>query len=382
MTRGFLLPAAILSAVLFAVPATAAVFGTEADATVAQARETPLRLGVAGVSHGHIANITDNLDKGIFELVGVYEADAGYREDNPLRRKADASIFYDELGRMLDETRPEAVVCFGSIKDHLATVRECAPRHIHVMVEKPLGASLRDAREMVSLASRYGILLLTNYETSWYPSNAFVKSLVDEGRLGRLVRMNVFDGHSGPVEIGCAPRFTDWLTDPVLNGGGAVIDFGCYGANLATWLLGNERPVSVTAVLHTAKPGVYPKVDDDATILLDYASGVTVQIMGSWCWPYNRKDMFVYGLEGYVYQKDATHLDVLAKNHAGKYDSVTAPALPSPSDNPFAYLRAAVRGEITVAPTDLASMENNLIVNEILDAALRSARSGRIVRLR
>jgi len=349
----------------------------------AQAQDTtPIRLGVVGISHGHLGNVTGNLNKGYFEVAGVYEANDEYRAKNELVSRLGEDKFYSDLEKMLDETKPEAVVCFGSIKDHLMAVRACAPRHIHVMVEKPLGASYKDASEMVKLANKYGILLLVNYETSWYASNAYVKSLVDDGTLGKLFKMEVYDGHEGPIEIGCAPRFTDWLADPVQNGGGAVIDFGCYGANLATYLLGNERPVSVSTVLHTQKPGMYPKVDDDATILLNYASGVTVQINGSWCWPYNRKDMYVYGLEGYAYQKNSRDVDVLKKNHGGKFTTVTAPALESPMNSPFAYYRAAIRGEIEVAPSDLAAMENNLIVNEILEAAKKSAQSGKTVRLR
>lgn len=53
--------------------------------------------------------------------------------------------------------------------------------------------------------------------------------------------MEVYDGHQGPVEIKCSEEFLRWLTDPVLNGGGAVTDFGCYGANLATWFFDNQN---------------------------------------------------------------------------------------------------------------------------------------------
>ena len=67
-----------------------------------------------------------------------------------------------------------------------------------------------------------------------------------------------------------------WLTDPEKNGGGAVVDFGCYGANLMTWLQNGRKPIAVTAVTRNFKPDVYPKVDDDATIILEYehATGV------------------------------------------------------------------------------------------------------------
>ena len=51
------------------------------------------------------------------------------------------------------------------------------------------------------------------------------------------------DGHRGPKEINVQPEFFGWLTDPVKNGGGALFDFGCYGANLMTWMMDNQRPL-------------------------------------------------------------------------------------------------------------------------------------------
>jgi predicted dehydrogenase len=95
------------------------------------------------------------------------------------------------------------------------------------------------------------------------------------------------------------------LTDPVLNGGGALTDFGCYGADLITWLMDGQRPTAVLAFTQQIKPEVYPKVEDEATILLAYphAQGI---IQASWNWPFDRKDMEVYGRTGYVLvpQKD------------------------------------------------------------------------------
>lgn len=339
--------------------------------------EKPLRLAVAGVTHGHLWEVIRRIPWGEFEVVGVWEKDDNYFRHNGLRGKVNDNCFYQDLGRMLEETHPEAVVAYGSIYDHLQVVEACAPRGIHVMVEKPLATTVKQALRIEELARNAGIMVLTNYETSWYGSNHEVKAIVDSGQLGAIRRINVYDGHQGPFEIGCGKEFTDWLTDPVLNGGGAVIDFGCYGANLATWLLKNERPISVQAVLQQNKPHKYPKVDDDATILVRYPH-TTVQIMGSWCWPMNRKDMYVYGDQGYVYQKNATELEVLLD---GRKEELSTGVLPSPVDDSFRYLRAAVRGHITVLPTDLASIENNRLVVEILNAAIQSSKTGKAVKL-
>lgn len=338
----------------------------------------PLRLGVAGVSHGHLHEVIVRMDRGDFEVVGVSEPDAELRANNGLSKKLPASCFYADLGEMLDKAKPEVVVAYGSIYDHLAVVEACAPRGIHVMVEKPLAVNMEHANRMANLARKNKILLLTNYETTWYDTNHEAYRLIKENdAIGKITRMNVYDGHQGPFEIGCGKAFTDWLTDPKLNGGGAVIDFGCYGANLATWLMDGQKPVSVYAILNHQKPDKYPNVDDDATIVAEYPDA-TVQIMGSWNWPINRKDMHIYGSKGYIYQDTPTHMRVYKDKKETQWQS---PKLQAPYNDSFYYLKAAVRGDIQVAPTDLSSLENNLIVVEILESAIKSAKSGKAIRL-
>ena len=71
--------------------------------------------------------------------------------------------------------------------------------------------------------------------------------------------MVAMDGHEGPKEIKVQPEFFAWLTDPVKNGAGALFDFGCYGANLMTWLMDNQRPIKVTAIAQTDKPQIYAR---------------------------------------------------------------------------------------------------------------------------
>lgn len=342
------------------------------------AAESSLRLGVAGVSHAHLGEVTRRISRPDFVVVGVWERDDALRERNGLTGRVDSKLFYADLDKMLDETKPEAVVAYGSIFDHLAVVEACAPRGIHVMVEKPLAVSTAHSERMAYLARKHNIHLLTNYETTWYATNHKAYKLVDQGAIGSIVRMNIFDGHDGPIEIGCGREFTDWLTDPVQNGGGAVIDFGCYGANLSTWMMKGEKPLKVYAVLKQLKPQIYPKVDDDATIILEYPSA-TVEIMASWNWPVSRKDMHIYGQQGMIFQDTANHMRLSGKD--GKFEPVTPPRLESPYNDSFRYLKAVVRGDIQVAPEDLSALENNLTVVEILQAAIRSSQSGCAIEL-
>ena len=188
--------------------------------------------------------------------------------------------------------------------------------------------------------------------------------------------MKCNDGHEGPIEIGCGKEFTDWLTDPKLNGGGAVIDFGCYGANLVTWLMNGERPKSVYAILKQLKPDKYPKVDDDATILVEYPSA-TVQIMGSWNWRRDGK-ICIFMVAKDISIRILRVLCVFIPIEKKK--TTLPPKLKEPYNDSFYYLKAAVRKEIQVQPYDLSSLENNLIVVEILESAIKSAKSGKPVR--
>jgi predicted dehydrogenase len=127
--------------------------------------------------------------------------------------------------------------------------------------------------------------VLVNYETTWYPSNHAAYALAREKALGEIRKVVVHDGHRGPKEIGVQPEFLAWLTDPEQNGAGALFDFGCYGANLMTWLMDDARPTSVTAVTRRFKPEIYPRVDDEATIVLEYP-GAQAIIQASWNWPF------------------------------------------------------------------------------------------------
>ncbi|KAA6334872.1 Glucose--fructose oxidoreductase [termite gut metagenome] len=339
----------------------------------------PLRIGVAGLSHGHLWEVISRLDRGDFEVVGIAERNSELWKNERLQAKVDKNLFFQDINEMLDKTKPEVVIVYESIYDHLRIVEACAPRGVHVMVEKPLAANVKQAQRIAKLARQYNIMVLTNYETSWYPTNHKAYDLIKNGQIGEISRIHVYDGHRGPKEIGCSPEFLEWLTDPVLNGGGAVIDFGCYGANLSTWLLNGQKPISVHATLQHLKPDVYPKVDDDATIVVEYPH-TTVIIMASWNWPMNRKDMHIYGKEGYIYQDNATKMRVFVNN--GKETQLTAEDLPKPYNDSFYYLKAAVRGEIQVKPEDLASLENNLIVVEILEAAITSHKTGKVVKLK
>ena len=337
----------------------------------------PLRIGIAGLTHDHVHGILARAHDGDIEIVGIAERNHELAERYLKRYNLPLTLLYSSLDEMLDKSKPEAVCAFNSIYEHLEVVKACAPRKIHVMVEKPLAVSVDHATQMESLAKKYGILLLTNYETTWYGSNRKAFEMLDS--IGQIRKVVVHDGHQGPKEIGVSKEFFEWLTDPVKNGGGAVIDFGCYGANQITWLMKGQRPLAVFAVTQQIKPDIYPKVDDEATIVVTYPKAQGI-IQASWNWPFGRKDIEIYGQHGYMIADRNSLRSKFSEKTKEDYQAVPFPA--SPNNDPFAYFAAVVHGQIIVKPTDLSSLENNKIVVEILEAARKSAKEGKVIYLK
>lgn len=342
--------------------------------------EKPLKIGVVGLTHSHVHWIFGREDHGDIEVVGIVEPNEALAQRFAKQYGFPISMVYPTMEALIQAVDVEAVTAFGSIYEHLAVVQTFAPLGVHVMVEKPLAVSVAHAKEMAALAKKHNIHLLTNYETTWYASNQEAYRLLnEEGALGDVRKVVVHDGHEGPMEIGVNQEFLDWLTDPVQNGGGAVIDFGCYGANLLTWLMKGQKPTAVTAVLQQFKPDIYPKVDDEATIILHYPKAQGI-IQASWNWPFSRKDMEVYGQHGYVIAADNLTFKSRLKGERQEQIRRLEPR-PHPYNDPFSFFAAVVRGEIEVHPQDLSALENNVTVVEILEAAKKSAEIGQKVTL-
>jgi predicted dehydrogenase len=341
--------------------------------------QPPLRVGIVGLVHGHVHGfLAQSRRSSEIEIVGVAEPDARLLSQAATRYGFDRSALFADLEEMLQKVHPQAVLVYTNTYDHRRVVEICARHGVHVMMEKPLAVSLEDALAMEKAAHTGKIQVLVNYETSWYRSNHAAHDLVHEGVLGDVRKVVVHDGHSGPKEIGVEPEFLAWLTDPKLNGGGALFDFGCYGADLMTWLMDGQRPQTVTAVTQQIKPEIYSRVDDEATMILAYRRAQAI-VQASWNWPFDRKDVEVYGQTGYVITVKKDDIRLRRGGNDSREEQLAAKPVPEPYDNSLSYLRAVILDG--AKPDALSSLETNVTVTEILDAARRSAASGKTVRL-
>ena len=336
-----------------------------------------LRVAIAGLVHGHVHGFLHQYQHSPeIQIIAVVEPDAALRSAAASRYGFDASQMFADLDEMIAKVHPQAVLLYTNTFDHRRVVETCARHGVNVMMEKPLAVSLEDALAMQKAAQAGKIHVLVNYETSWYRSNHAAYDLVHDGSLGEVRKVVVHDGHKGPKEIGVEPEFLSWLTDPKLNGGGALFDFGCYGADLMTWLMDGQRPQTVTAVTQQIKPEIYSKVDDEATIILTYPKAQAI-IQASWNWPIDRKDMEVYGQTGQVItvKRDT----ILMYKAGGNEEQVAAKPIPAPYDDELAYFRAVILDG--TKEDALSSLETNVTVTEILDAARRSAKEGKTIQL-
>jgi predicted dehydrogenase len=339
-----------------------------------------LNVVVAGLNHDHVYLIMNSFEKHEVNIIGIAELNKELVARFKKRYKLADSLFAEDLKGLLQKRKPDVVLGYNAISDHLAVVEAAAPLGISVMVEKPLATNLKDAERMALLARKHNIQLLTNYETTWYASNQEVYTRIKTNKeIGTIRKMVVHDGHQGPKEINVSKEFLSWLTDPVKNGGGAITDFGCYGANLMTWFMDGQAPVAVTAVTRQLKKDVYPNVDDDATILLEYP-GATGIIEASWNWPFGIKDLEVFGQTGYLQAVNPNTLRMKEKENL-PYKTFDANPLPGNFSNHLKYLSAVLNKEIKPGK-DLSSLENNLIVVKILEAAKLSAKTGKKVVLK
>jgi glucose-fructose oxidoreductase len=347
---------------------------------MARAAQTPpLQVAIVGLVHGHVQGWFQQLSlHPDVQLVGVAEPDAALRARYADKFHLPATMFYATEAEMLAHTHPQAVLVYTSILGHRAAIDEAARHHIGSMVEKPLSTTLVDALAIQAASKQFHVPVLVNYETTWYASNTTAAKLLWSGKLGDLRKLVVHDGHRGPAEIGVGPEFLKWLTDPLQNGAGALFDFGCYGVDLATWLMHGEAPLTVTAVTQQFKPKEYSHVDDESTIILTYPHAQAI-IQGSWNWPFDRKDMEVYGATGYVDTVAMDGLRIRLQGDPADHPE-TAPSLVPPQDSSLHYLAAVLRGDIK-PEGDLSALDTNVMVMRILDAARTSAKTGRTIHL-
>ncbi|MHA4871844.1 hypothetical protein ACXZ1M_29530 [Duganella sp. PWIR1] len=218
---------------------------------------------------------------------------------------------------------------------------------LHALAALLLAASCWVANAADSAPLRIGVVGLTHTHVHWLLGREQLKDieivgiveknrddLLRAGHIGDVRKVVVHDGHKGPKKLGVNQEFLDWLGDPV----------------------------------------------DEATIILTYPQAQAI-VQASWNWPVARKDLEIYGVQGQL-MADNRHQLRTRLSESAEEKTLTLPERTYPDNDPFAYFKALIDGRITPGKYDPSSIDNNMIVMEILDAAARSARQGKTIQLK
>lgn len=332
-------------------------------------------IAVVGLIHSHVWGHLGKMVEGKpARLVGVAETIPELVAE-ARKRGVPADLIQSDWKKMIDEKKPQMVWAFVENNRHLEIVQYCAPRKVHVIFEKPLASTYKEAVQIRDLAKKNGIQVMANYQMAWWPSNYIARKVAESGDLGQVWRVRGIVGHGGPGSpTGLNKYFVDWLTDPVKNGAGALVDFGCYNALWALWYMG--RPEAVFAQTNQLRPAEFPKVEDTSTMVLSYKNGIAL-LEGSWDLPRSFQDLEVFGLKGSVYMNRSA---VEVRKGRGQAEQLNLDPLPAGQDEPIAAMIRQIQTGQEVSP--LTGLDLNIGVVEILDAAKESIRTGRSVRLK
>jgi predicted dehydrogenase len=279
-----------------------------------------------------------------------------------------------------------AIVC-PEISQH-AEVTEAAARHsVHVVTEKPMAGSVDDALRMAAAAGSEKIVLAVNWPTTWRPAIRRLKKLLDDGEIGNIWEIKWRNGASlGPLahgsthpgdtvisgEVSNAEKAGEWWHQAAA-GGGALLDYCCYGACLVSWLL-DAPPDSVQCVKANLMSG-FGTADDNAAMLLRFPSAIAI-LEASWTTFHIgvASGPIIYGTHGTIVVDGP---DILVYRERG----ATAPSLVERGD-PLPVGRATIAEEFLhhletgdpLHPT--LALPINLAAVAILDAGIRSAKTG------
>jgi predicted dehydrogenase len=335
------------------------------------------RVGIAGVVHGHVtAHLRQWGELDSAEVVAVADSDAVVRRRIVEGFELGAAAQYDSIEAMLETEELDVIsVCTDTV-GHADVVEVAAARGVHSIVEKPLAVSLRDADRMYAAAGKYGVQVLTTYPTRW-PQGPFQRavSLARSGALGRVYEIEHRGGGPKPRAID-ANTFFRWLYDPARNGAGAFVDYCCYGADLACEVLGTPATVYAIAGRWVRDDLVS---DDNARMLCTYPRG-TAQIEATWTAHDGHPHRTLLVAEGgtLALRGGTVVLYDPASPEGRELADADLPAGTGDASVPANLLRSLEEG-VPTAPW--AGIAHHRDVAELLDAGLRSARSGAPVHL-
>lgn len=297
---------------------------------------------------------------------------------------------YDDYRDMLARERFDIVLCCPENAQHGEVAEAIAAHGAHLVTEKPMAASLAGARRMAQAAEAAGVRLMINWPTTWSPAVRTARRLVEAGAIGRLWEVRWRGGSLGPLSHGSTHPGVDGtaveMTDEEKGatwwhqreaGGGALLDYCCYGACLARWYLGRPAEDASATVANVSSP--YGDAEDNAVIAVRFPYGLAV-LEGTWSTVDHGAPTgpILYGSEGtLVVERRRGEPEIVRhlRGKGGPPQEVAADPLPTGRDT---LAREFIHHLETGEPLHETLQPGfNLQAQAILEAGIRSAASGK-----
>ena len=246
-----------------------------------------LRMGMIGGGPGAfigpVHRIAAELDREIELVAGVFSSDATRIREAGEAYRIDPARAYPDLAAMFaaESARADGIDFVAVVSPnhhHLAAASAALAAGIPVMTDKPLTATLAEARELAALVERAGVPFAVSYTYSGYPLVREARARVAAGALG-TVRKVVVEYPQGWLATGAEGKQAEWRVDPARAGlGGCIGDIGVHAFQLAEFICG-VRVSELLADLAAVVPG--RQLDDDCSVLLRFDNGARGVLLAS-----------------------------------------------------------------------------------------------------
>lgn len=326
------------------------------------------------------------------EIVGISDEQPARMEEAIRKLGIPRDRTFSDYRSCLAKTKPEIVLLCPAAAWHGEWVRKVAPFEVHLMVEKPFASSLKEADAMIR-AMVPGKTLMINWPTQWDAGHQKAHELIEAGRIGEVLNVWYFGGNRGPLlhgadkalktaEMVAMEKAHSWFYKKTA-GGGSLLDYLGYGTTLGTWYQGGQRPIEVTAMVDEPS-GL--EVDEHSIVVARYRQGLS-KFETRWetftdPWtiqPQPKCGFIIAGTEGTLASYGHEQYVTLQTRKKPKPHLIVARRTKAPLQNPIQYLLHCLdRGQPLEGPVSLSISR---IGQEIVDAAVRSARLKRIVKL-
>ena len=226
------------------------------------------------------------------QVVAVYARDMGKAKQ--FAEKHHIAKAFDSLEEAIKASGCDVVdICLPNFLHHKATLL-AAQNGKHVIIEKPLAVTLKEADEMIDACASARVKLMYAEELCFAPKYERVRHLVKEGAVGRIYMLKQGEKHSGP--------HSDWFYDIEKAGGGVLMDMGCHAFGWFFWMLNNARVTGVSASMSTVLHKGRTKGEDNSIVIVEFENGVTAVAENSWAKHGGMDDRSeVYGTDGVIY---------------------------------------------------------------------------------